>query len=105
MRAVAKIESLGFVDESYGNDTCPKMTFDAGCFRVVMFIDAIDPDMRDEGGESQFQAALYTCNLDGTEHESFWCDGYEDLENAYRSFQRTFPKCTIPSFNNTGETK
>ncbi len=105
LRAVAKLESLGFVDESYGNDTCPKMTFNGNGFHVNIWIEAIDPDMREEDGDPQFQACLYAYGVEGMDNKSYWIDGSEYLEATYGLFQCTFPQCKIPRFYNTGEAK
>jgi hypothetical protein len=103
--AVRKLESLGFVDESYGNDTCPKMTFNGNGFHVNIWIEAIDPDMREEDGDPQFQACLYVYGVEGMDNKSYWIDGSEYLEATYGLFQCTFPQCKIPRFYNTGEAK
>tara|TARA_Y100000361_G_scaffold47054_1_gene40768 strand:- start:2683 stop:3054 length:372 start_codon:yes stop_codon:yes gene_type:complete len=106
--AMRKLESLGFVDESYGNDSCPKMTFNGNGFHVNIWIEAIDPDMREEDGDPQFQACLYVYGADcaeGMDNKSYWIDGSEYLEATYGLFQCTFPQFKIPRFYNTGETK
>ncbi len=56
--AFGKLESLGFSDDSWGNDTCPKLWRDGKGYRVQIWIETMDPEMREFEGELQFTAVI-----------------------------------------------
>jgi hypothetical protein len=61
---VTELESLGFTDESWGNDACPSFHLRVGNSMVlVVWIDCIDPSMRDCGEQScRFGFSINTCD-------------------------------------------
>ncbi len=96
--AVRKLESMGFEDDSWGNDSCPKLWYEGKGYTVLIWIETIDPNMREFDDEKQFTATLQTCGVDGMRDGEHWIDGTESLEDLCGLFNITFPKCKIPSY-------
>lgn len=95
--AVRKLESMGFIDDSWGNDSCPKFYYSGKGYVVQIWIETVDPSMREFEGEKQF-TAVPTCSAfvqwDGVRHEPVSADSLEDL---FGKFQPAYPKFPIPS--------
>lgn len=98
LKAVRKLESMGFIDDSWGNDSCPKFYYSGKGYTVLIWIETIDPNMREFEGEKQFTATLQTDGVDGIRDGEHWIDGTECLEDLCGLFNITFPKCKIPSY-------
>ena len=96
--AVRKLESMGFEDDSWGNDSCPKLWYEGKGYTVLIWIETIDPNMREFEGEKQFTATLQTCGVEGMSDGEHWIDGTESLEDLCGLFNITFPQCKIPSY-------
>ena len=97
--AVRRLESMGFVDDSWGNDSCPKLWYEGRGYTVLIWIETIDPDMREFMGAKQFSATLQTDGVDGMLDGEYSIDGTESLEDLCGLFNSTFPKCPIPSYH------
>ncbi len=96
--AVRKLESMGFEDDSWGNDSCPKLLYEGKGYTVLIWIETVDPNMREFEGEKQFTATLQTCGVEGMRDGEHWIDGTESLEGLCGLFNITFRKCKIPSY-------
>ena len=97
LEAVKKLESMGFIDDSWGNDSCPKFYYSGEGYVVQIWIETTDPDMREFQGEGQFTAVLI-CSAysrwNGVRHEPVSADSLEDL---FKNLQSAHPKFPIPS--------
>ena len=49
-----ELEALGFTDESWGNDACPRFDKKIGDTLIAVWIDAIDIDQRDSQCVNRF---------------------------------------------------
>jgi len=97
MDAVRKLSSMGFIDDSWGNDSCPKLYYEGKGYVVQIWIETVDPNMREFEDEKQFTATLQTCGVGGMRDGEHWIDGTESLEELVNLYNASFPKCKIPS--------
>ncbi len=99
LSAVRKLESMGFVDDSWGNDSCPKLWYEGKGYVVQIWIETVDPNMREFEDEKQFTAVLI-CSAhgrwNGVRHEPVSADS---LETLFKNFHSAYPKFPIPSFS------
>ena len=58
----------GFVDSSWGNDTCPSMTHEAA--KLIVWFDFADYDMRELGSHCQFTVDTTECLLETNDVEA-----------------------------------
>ena len=94
LEAVRKLESLGFVDDSWGNDSCPKMRYEGRGYRVLFWIETREPDSREIEASSQFQIQVQVGPFGVGSDRGRWYPGSESFDAALSLLPRDYSDFT-----------
>lgn len=63
---IGRLEAEGFIDHSWGNDSCPKFIYEGRGYKLQIWVEAKQPLSRDYSYAHQFVAELFSINEVGT---------------------------------------